>query len=225
MKQSAGHWVGMQTASKEMQVSSAKQLAAQNRCDAMVRHARDQIVAVGVDRFNLNEVLRLSGGSKATLVKYFSDRNGLISAAIGFESRRAMTELELGNLAALPLRDALERALGIVLRFYLSPGALGLYRAVVSAADPIGSKGFYEQGHQIVVEAIAAILEAQKDCEVDSRIDTFDVADQMLHAIRAGLYERRLIGLDNDVDTLAKADARVRKTVAIFMPAIASSLD
>ena len=45
-----------------------------------VRHARAQIMAVGVDKFSLNEVLRASGGSKATLAKYFGDRSGLIAA-------------------------------------------------------------------------------------------------------------------------------------------------
>jgi AcrR family transcriptional regulator len=211
----------MHAAPIKARISTAKQRAAQARCDAMVRHARDQIVAVGVDRFNLNEVLRLSGGSKATLVKYFGDRNGLIAAAIGAESRHAVAELELGNIAALPLREALQRALGMVLRFYLSPGAIGLYRAVVSAADPASSEGFYEQGHRVVVDGIADLLDARKGSEVNDLIDSRDVADRMLHAIRAGLYERHLIGIEDNSEAMARADATARRTVDLFLPAIA----
>jgi hypothetical protein len=43
--------------------ASAKQAAARARCDAMVHHARAQIM-LGVDRFSVNEVLQLAGGSK-----------------------------------------------------------------------------------------------------------------------------------------------------------------
>lgn len=215
----------MQTAPTKARVSTTKQRAAQARCDAMVRHARDQIVAVGVDRFNLNEVLRLAGGSKATLVKYFGDRNGLIAAAIGAESRHALAELELGNVTALPLREALERALGMVLRFYLSPGAIGLYRAVVSAADPGSSEGFYDQGHRVVVDGIADLLDTRKGREVDDRIDSRDVADQMLHAIRAGPYERHLIGIEDRAKAMALAGERARRTVDLFLPAIAKGKD
>jgi AcrR family transcriptional regulator len=79
----------------------------------MIGHARAQIMAVGVDRFNINEVLRQAGGSKATLVKYFGDRTGLIAAAIGAEARSAMADLGFDTAIPLsmPLGEALQRVL------------------------------------------------------------------------------------------------------------------
>lgn len=198
-----------------------KQRAAQARCDAMVRHARAQIMAVGVDKFSLNEVLRASGGSKATLAKYFGDRSGLIAAAIGVEAQAAVAGLALDEVAALPLAEALERALAGVLRFYLLPGSIALYRAVVSAADPVGSDGFYRQGHGFLAQAIAGILEARKGHEVRPGIDSRAVADLLLHAIRAGLHERVLIGLPASDGQDAEIAARVHATVALVLPGIA----
>jgi AcrR family transcriptional regulator len=88
---------------------SAKQLAADSRCAAMVHHARLQILQLGVDRFSLNEVLRLCGGSKATLAKYFGGRSGLIAAAIREEAMAAVDSLNLDDAACrvLPLDQAL----------------------------------------------------------------------------------------------------------------------
>jgi AcrR family transcriptional regulator len=198
-----------------------KQRAAQARCDAMVHHARAQIMAVGVDRFSVNEVLRASGGSKATLAKYFGDRSGLIAAAIGVEAQAAVAGLALEEVAALPLGEALERALAGVLQFYLLPGSIALYRAVVSAADPVGSEGFYRQGHGYLAAAIAGILEARIGREVRPDVDSRAVADLLLHAIRAGLHEKMLIGLPVAAPIDAEIADRARATVALVLPGIA----
>lgn len=198
-----------------------KQRAAQARCDAMVRHARAQIMAVGVDRFSVNEVLRASGGSKATLAKYFGDRSGLIAAAIGVEAQAAVAGLALDEVAALPLGEALERVLAGVLRFYLLPGSIALYRAVVSAADPVGSEGFYRQGHGYLADALAGLLNARMGREVRPDIDSRAVADLLLHAIRAGLHEKVLIGLAESTSLDTEIAASVRTTVALLLPGIA----
>lgn len=198
-----------------------KQRAAQARCDALVHHARAQIMAVGVDRFSVNEVLRLAGGSKATLAKYFGDRTGLIAAAIGAEAQDLAASLAVQADPGLPLGEALEQVLASVLRFYFAPGAIPLYRAVVSAADPAGAAGFYRQGHAVVVEAVSGVIEARKPREVDAAIDSHAVADQLLHAIRAGAFEQALIGLPVPLPSDAQITARASQTVALVLPGLA----
>lgn len=204
--------------------SSAKRLAAVSRCDAMIHHACVQITTVGVDRFNVNEVLRLAGGSKATLTKYFGDRTGLIAAAIEAEARSAMAAPIFDTEATHPstLTSVLERALGGVLRFYLTPAALALYRAVVSAAggDSRGAQAFYQHGHAVVVNAIALLLDDRKGFDVRSDLDSKDVADQFVHAIRAGIFEQALIGLVQPPICESEINARVSATVALMLPGL-----
>lgn len=211
-------------ASAQERPASAKRNAAISRCEAMVAHARAQIMAVGVDRFNVNEVLRQAGGSKATLAKYFGDRTGLIAAAIGAEARSAMADpgFDTALLHALPLHEALERILSGVLRFYLTPPALSLYRAVIGAAsgDPRGAAAFYHEGHAVVVNAVARMLEDRKGRDVRAEIDSGDVADQLVHVIRAGLYERALIGIDPSPGDEAAIQARISKTLALVLPGL-----
>jgi AcrR family transcriptional regulator len=190
----------------------------------MVHHARAQIVAVGVGNLSVNEVLRLSGGSKATLVKYFGDKTGLIAAAIHAEARAAMASLplDLGAGAAMPLERGLTILLEGVLRFYMQPAAIRLYRAVVSAAtdDAGGAQAFYEHGHLAIVETIAEFLDARKGADVAPLLDSRDTADMLVHAIRAGIYERALLGLTDAGHGEAAIQARVRSTLALVLPAI-----
>jgi AcrR family transcriptional regulator len=203
---------------------SAKRLAALSRCDAIISHARAQITTVGVDRFNVNEVLRRAGGSKATLAKYFGDRTGLIAAAIEAEARSAMAALvvDTEDAHSSTLKSVLERALGGVLRFYLTPASLALYRAVVGASvgDQRGALAFYHQGHAVVVDAISQLLECRKGADVRSNLDSRDVADQLVHAIRAGIFERALIGVAQLPICDSEIDARVAATVGLVLPGL-----
>lgn len=208
----------------EYMSSSAKRHAAVSRCEAMIHHACVQITTVGVDRFNVNEVLRLAGGSKATLTKYFGDRTGLIAAAIEAEARSAMAALVFDTEAthSASLTSVLERTLGGVMRFYLTPAALALYRAVVSAAggDSRGAQAFYEHGHAVVVNAISRLLDDRKGFDVRRDLDSKDVADQLVHAIRAGIFERALIGLVHPPICDSAISSRVSATVALVLPGL-----
>lgn len=203
---------------------NAKQRAAEERCAALVRHARDLICSEGVDRFSVSAVLRQAGGSKATIAKYFGDRTGLIAAAIAAEARDAIAAFAVPESAGhdLPLPVLLETVLGAILRFYCAPGSIALYRAVISAADPAGAAAFYRHGHEAIVTALAALLDGRKGRGVALSCNARDVADQLVHAIRAGCYERLLIGLDPQADDAACAQ-RVRQTVALVLPGIAQA--
>lgn len=202
--------------------AGAKRRAAEARCEAMIRHARAQITAAGIDRFSLNEVLRLAGGSKATLVKYFGDRNGLIAAAIGAEARETMGALSLRTPTGASLEAALCHMLEGVLAFYLEPGALALYRAVIGAGGDIAGLGeaFYEAGHGAVIEAVAALLMARVGTEVSPRCDCRDVAAMLVQAIRAGIHEQALLGLATTTPDAAAIADRVRRVVRLVLPGL-----
>jgi len=203
-----------------MEPRLSKQRAAEARCDAMIRHARDQILAVGVDRFSLNEVIRLAGGSNATVAKYFGDRTGLIAAASGAEAAKAVAELDGDMLAKLPLEQALAKALETILRFYLRPGSIALYRAVISSATPDGASAFYNGGHTEILQRLAKLIECRKGREVKASVDSGAVADHLLHAIRAGPYERVLIGLTDALPDDADVSLVAAGVAAMMTPGL-----
>ncbi|OAN58503.1 TetR/AcrR family transcriptional regulator [Sphingomonas sp. TDK1] len=207
---------------------NAKQQAAEARCAAMVHHARTLIAERGVESMSVNEVLRLSGGSKATLVKYFGGRDGLISAAIDQEVEGAMALLRFADpeTASLPLADGLRQVLGGVLRFYMLPASLKLYRAVVAIGvrEPGTAAAFYDHGHRVLVDAIAAFLRGHAAPTKRETAAFADMADQILHAIRAGLHERAVLGLETAAVEQATIDARVGRALDLLLPGIEAAL-
>ena len=173
-----------------------KQRAAQFRRDALVRSTREQIMEHGPNNVRLAEILRLAGGSKATVVKYFGDREGLIAAAITETAQEAMHTLELEMPArSLTLEEGLSHILTGLLRFYLLPETLTVYRGVIAAAGTPLATSFYANGHQVIVSGLASLLQRLACQDACPSTDWEAAAGQLTHMLRSGVYEQALIGL------------------------------
>ena len=194
----------------------------------MIAHARALIAEHGIEGLSVNEVVRLAGGSKATLAKYFGDRSGLIAAAIAEDAREAMVALHLqrDGLASGSLAESLRVLLTGVLRFYLQPGSLALYRAVVAmgAQDRSVAAALYDHGHREVVEAVAAVLRAYAKADGEKDELLRDLAEQMVHAIRAGLHEQALLGLIILPLPEQAIAGRIENTLALVLPGVEAAL-
>ena len=194
----------------------------------MIAHARALIAEHGIEGLSVNEVVRLAGGSKATLAKYFGDRSGLIAAAIAEEAREAMVALHLqrDGLASGSLAESLRVLLTGVLRFYLQPGSLALYRAVVAmgAQDRSVAAALYDHGHREVVEAVAVVLRAYAKADGEKDELLRDLAEQMVHAIRAGLHEQALLGLIILPPPEQAIAGRIENTLALVLPGVEAAL-
>lgn len=172
---------------------NAKAQAASARREALISHTRAQIVREGPHKVNLSEVLRLAGGSKATVAKYFGSREGLVAAAITETAREAMTSLRL-DTGGKTLSDSLALALASLLRFYLDPGSLTVYRAVIAAGGQLAAD-FYHRGHELTVDELERLLAGWRGRGIRPDLDLREAAGQLTHMVRAGLYEQVLIGL------------------------------
>jgi len=194
----------------------------------MIAHARALIAEHGIEGLSVNEVVRLAGGSKATLAKYFGDRSGLIAAAIAEEAREAMVALHLqrDGLASGSLAESLRVLLTGVLRFYLQPGSLALYRAVVAmgAQDRSVAAALYDHGHREIVEAVAVVLRAYAKADGEKDELLRDLAEQMVHAIRAGLHEQALLGLIILPPPEQAITGRIENTLALVLPGVEAAL-
>ena len=194
----------------------------------MIAHARALIAEHGIEGLSVNEVVRLAGGSKATLAKYFGDRSGLIAAAIAEDAREAMVALHLqrDGLASGSLAESLRVLLTGVLRFYLQPGSLALYRAVVAmgAQDRSVAAALYDHGHREIVEAVAVVLRAYAKADGEKDELLRDLAEQMVHAIRAGLHEQALLGLIILPLPEQAIAGRIENTLALVLPGVEAAL-
>lgn len=198
-----------------------KQRAAKVRREALVSAARELIMEHGPGKLSLAEVLRLAGGSKATVVKYFGDREGLIAATIEAVARDAIRDLRLGD--AVPDQspeDGLARLLAGLLRFYLQDETIMVYRSVIATkARPLAA-AFYHGGHEIVIAELTAFLEKWPAPGFRDDLDIAAEADRLTHMLRAGLYEKALIGLLDAPFDEAAIESQARAVTTQFLQGV-----
>jgi AcrR family transcriptional regulator len=203
------------------QPTNGKHRAADARKLALIHHAREQMVAHGVQNASLNEILRLAGGSKATVVKYFGGKAGLFAAAMACTAREVMAELALDTGEKNELKPALTSLLSGLLAFYLRADSLAVYRGVIASAT--ASEGladsFHREAHMLVVDEVAAFLAKWVGRGIRPDLDLLDSAGRLTHMIRSDLYERRLLGLIPPPDENAIA-YQAEATATLFLAGV-----
>jgi AcrR family transcriptional regulator len=201
--------------------TNGKHRAADTRKAALIHHAKEQLGAHGIQHASLNEIIRLAGGSKATVVKYFGGKAGLFAAAMALTAREVMAELRLDTGAGGELKPALTTLLTGLLSFYLRPDSLAIYRGVIASADT--SEGladsFYREAHMLVVADVAAFLAQWVGKGLRADIDLQDSAGRLTHMIRSDLYERRLLGLIRPPDAKTIRH-QAEMTAALFLTGV-----
>ncbi len=197
-----------------------RQPEARARVDALLRAAERSFLRHGYEATSLDRILAQAGGSKATLRKYFGDKAGLFAAVVENASARRIAAFRIRGGDASP--QAWLQAFGEgVLRFYLEPASLTIYRAVIAIGhrDPKPARAFYERGHRAFVALLASRLRGWKaGARPDPRQARAD-ADRFLHLLRAGPYERALLGL-GAAPRAAALRAHVRACVRLYMKGV-----
>ncbi|WP_404478492.1 TetR/AcrR family transcriptional regulator [Novosphingobium sp. BL-52-GroH] len=172
--------------------------AAEARKRALILHARQQITQFGFHNASLNEVIRLAGGSKATVTKYFGNRDGLFAAALAQSVHDGMAELDLElPLNAGSLLAGVRILTRVLLSFHLSPQAIATYRGIIASSGSGNSRAslFYHSGHLVVVPEVARYLERWRGRGIGPAVDLAAEGGRLTHLIRSDLYERALLGL------------------------------
>jgi TetR/AcrR family transcriptional repressor of mexJK operon len=203
------------------QPTNGKHRAADARKAALIHHAREQVAMHGIQNASLNDIIRLAGGSKATVVKYFGNKAGLFAAAMALTAREAMAGLTLDTRVDGALEPALTALLSGLLAFYLRPDSLAVYRSVIASADTAEglADSFYHEAHLVVVDEVATFLSQWVGRGIRADIDLADSAGRLTHMIRSDLYERRLLGLIPQPDEAAIA-RQANATARLFLTGV-----
>ncbi|EQB04240.1 hypothetical protein L288_14270 [Sphingobium quisquiliarum P25] len=200
---------------------SAKREAAEARKAALLEAARALLEKEGFHDVSLNEILRHAGGSKATVVKYFGNRNGLLAEALASGARQRMVELFEEARSADPssLRTGLEQALSGLLRFYLQPEVLRTYRAVSAGAGypPELARAFYANGHGVIVDELVRFLEPWRGKGLRRDIDLPTAVSRLTHMLRSNLFERALYGILPDPPSDEEIKEEAVQTARLFL--------
>jgi AcrR family transcriptional regulator len=199
--------------------ASRHQAASAARLEAILRNARALMLKHGYAKTSLNEIMRLSGGSKSTITKHFGNKAGLFRAVFARFSRQLFEVNPFDAVDDRPWREQLQEMAEKILGLYVRPEALAVYRGVVGEGDPELAAGFYFVGHRLFVATVAEHFRQWQAAGLIVSADPEADADRFVHIIRAGLYEQALIGLAAS-PTPAQIRASAAASSALFARAI-----
>lgn len=194
---------------------------AEARLRRILAVAERMFVERGYAHTSLDAIVRRSGGSKATLLKYFRNKAGLLAAVFDRVAEHRVADALAAARSGEPA-DAL-RAFGqAVLGFYLRPDSLVIYRSVIAEGyrHPALAQAFYYGGHGKFVAALAARLQAWHDAGLLRSADAQADANRFLHMLRANLLEPGVLGLAPAFGP-KQVQREVDAAVALFLHGVA----
>ena len=186
--------------------------------DQVIGGARDIFLREGFEGASVDDIARAAGVSKATLYNYFPDKRLLfMEVATGQCQAQAHAVLAQVDLTRPP-REVLPVAAKAYMRFALSELGTAMFRIAVSEAARFPEVGeeFYRCGLGMVRTYLVDYLQGASE-RGEVRIDDFEIAaEQFAMLCKAGLWTRRLFGLDRDVPD-AEVDRVIDEAVETFM--------
>lgn len=185
---------------------------------AIVAAASDVFLEYGFGAATLDEIVRRSGGSRATLYENFGSKEGLFAAIIAEQCAGVVEPLQVVPHAKGRPEDVLyavgKRFLGILMQ----PGGLGLYRLVSAegARFPELAARVFEAGPKAAADQLSGYFRTQVK-QGELAIDDPDLAARhFLEMVKGDLHTRALFGVP-PAPTPAEIETCVRGAVTTFL--------
>jgi len=126
----------------------------------MVEAAYSLFVEEGYASVTVDDIIRIAGGSKSSLYKFFGNKEGILKAVVESLANRMLDEIEISFSPKRTPRDTLTRIGLTVGELALSDNAINQYRLAVFNAKvlPKAAKLWYEAGPNTSLEGIAEHL-------------------------------------------------------------------
>lgn len=189
---------------------------------AILKAATEVFLEHGYEGARLEEMVRRSGGSLATVYAQFGDKQGLFAAIIAEICQEIVASLpELGEPGVEGLEEVLFAFARTYLGMLLTPSSLALYRVVISESVryPELGQAVFEAGPKKAAERLADYLcwEAERGALVVPEPDF--AARQFLEMVKGDLHFRALLG-SGPTPAIEEIDACVRTATRLFLDGI-----
>lgn len=191
------------------------------RREALLEAAAEVFFEQGYAAASIDAIIERAGGSKRNIYSEFGNKQGLFAAIVTGNADEALSSLPIDNVERRDLAETLTVFGRHLLRIYMSPTVVGIYRLAVTEANrfPDLAKAFYEQGPGRTTIRLARILEeAQKREEI--RVgDCRQLADRFIGMIRDNLHLQVVLGL-RPPPSEKEADEAAKSAVDVFLNGI-----
>jgi len=137
--------------------------AGRKRRSEMVEAAYSLFMEKGYASVSVDDILRVSGGSKSSVYKYFGSKEGILKAVIESLAEDMLREIHLELPSGGTPREALTRIGMVLVDLALSENAINQHRHAVSHARalPELAKLWYESGPKRTIGGLAGFLEKE----------------------------------------------------------------
>jgi AcrR family transcriptional regulator len=133
------------------------------RREAIVQAAYSLFMERGFASVSVDDIIRVAGGSKATLYKFFGNKEGLLRAVVESLADEMLREFNVEFPSAQTVRESLLHIGTVLTDLALSKNAINQHRHAVAHAHafPGVARLWYETGPKRSMEGIAAFLERE----------------------------------------------------------------
>lgn len=134
--------------------------AGRKRRNEMVEAAYALFMEKGYASVSVDDIIRVSGGSKSSVYKYFGSKEGILKAVIESLANDMLREIHLEFPTGKTPREALNRIGMVLVDLALSEKAINQHRHAVSHAMtyPDVAKLWYESGPKTTFDGLADLL-------------------------------------------------------------------
>lgn len=136
------------------------------RCVALIESANELFLQFGYDAVSLDDIVQHAGGSKATIYKYFGNKEGLFRAICDYRREQFRQDITLtAKDPHDPLASYLIRILSNFLRHILLAKNTAFIRLVLNQAqkDPELALHIHENGAKMIQKTIAQTLQHEHE--------------------------------------------------------------
>jgi AcrR family transcriptional regulator len=135
----------------------------EKRRKAMIEAAYSLFIEKGYASVSVDDIIRVSKGSKTSLYKFFGNKEGILKAVIESLAEEFLREIHLEFPSAKTAREALNRVGMVFADLALSDKAINQHRHAVAHAKvfPDLAKLWYESGPKQTMDGFADFLEKE----------------------------------------------------------------
>jgi TetR/AcrR family transcriptional repressor of mexJK operon len=135
----------------------------EKRRHSMIEAAYSLFIEKGYASVSVDDIIRVSKGSKSSLYKFFGSKEGILKAVVESLAEEMLREIHLEFPSAKTAREALNRVGMVFADLALSDNAINQHRQAVSHARafPDLAKLWYESGPKRTIDGFANFLERE----------------------------------------------------------------
>ncbi len=192
------------------------------RREAILAAAHELFVEKGFEATTLNDIVRRSGGSLATLYDMFENKPGLLRALVTERCVTINGALDAATITERPFQESLRAVAVEMLDRFLDPNFVGLFRVMIAQCTnhPDLGRQIYDAGPVVCQTKAADFFARQMATGAMATSDPLIVSKLFFQMVCGDFHSQLIFGLPVDL-TEAERAAHLDCILPIFTKAFA----